>query len=99
MVNRGKTASTFQTFVGLLLPSFLGIVLPVACFVAVLFVYHKLSMDSEMVVMRAAGLSQLQLARPALMLALMVTVCAYAIRSEEHTSELQSLIRISYAVY
>jgi lipopolysaccharide export system permease protein len=79
IVNRGLPASTFLTFVGLLLPSFLGVVLPVASFVAVLFVYHKLAMDSEMVVMRAAGLSQLQLARPALALAALVTICVYAI--------------------
>src|SRR3546814_14893609 len=36
-------------------------------------------MDSEMVVMRAAGLSQLQLARPAIILAVAVTVGVYAI--------------------
>src|SRR3546814_18950562 len=74
IVNRGLPASTFLTFVGLLLPSFLGVVLPVATFVAILFVYHKLAMDSEMVVMRAAGLSQLQPARPAILLAVPVTV-------------------------
>lgn len=79
MVNRGLPASTFLTFVGLLLPSFLGVVLPISCFVAALFVYHKLAMDSEMVVMRAAGLSQLQLARPALLLGLIVTVAVYTI--------------------
>src|SRR3546814_6353737 len=50
IVNRGLPASTFLTFVGLLLPSFLGVVLPVATFVAILFVYHKLAMDSELVV-------------------------------------------------
>ncbi|HMA15657.1 MAG: LPS export ABC transporter permease LptF [Bacteroidota bacterium] len=79
IVNRGLPASTFLTFVGLLLPSFLGVVLPVAAFVAVLFIYHKLAMDSEMVVMRAAGLSQMQLARPAILLALLVTLTVYAI--------------------
>lgn len=79
IVNRGLPASTFLTFVGLLLPSFLGVVLPVSAFVAVLFIYHKLAMDSEMVVMRAAGLSQMQLARPAILLALLVTLAVYAI--------------------
>ncbi|MEQ8354127.1 MAG: LPS export ABC transporter permease LptF [Kiloniellaceae bacterium] len=79
IVNRGLPASTFLTFVGLLLPSFLGVVLPVATFVAALFVYHKLTMDSEMVVMRAAGLSQMQLARPAIILGVMVTLVVYAI--------------------
>lgn len=99
IVNRGLPASTFLTFVGLLLPSFLGIVLPVATFVAVLFVYHKLAMDSEMVVMRAAGLSQLQLARPAIVLAIMVTLCVYAISlyflplSYRHFKDLQNAFR------
>ncbi|MGF1629556.1 MAG: LPS export ABC transporter permease LptF [Kiloniellaceae bacterium] len=79
IVNRGLPASTFLTFVGLLLPSFLGVVLPVASFVAVLFVYHKLAMDSEMVVMRAAGLSQLQMARPAIALGVLVTLVVYTI--------------------
>lgn len=79
IVNRGLPASTFLTFIALLLPSFLGIVLPIATFVAVLFVYYKLTMDSEMVVMRAAGLSQLQLARPALILGVMITLAVYSI--------------------
>ncbi len=79
IVNRGLPASTFLTFIALLLPSFLGVVLPVATFVAVLFVYHKMAMDSEMVVMRAAGLSQLQLARPAIILGILVTLACYSI--------------------
>jgi lipopolysaccharide export system permease protein len=103
IVNRGLPASTFLTFVGLLLPSFLGVVLPVSCFVAVLFVYHKLAMDSEMVVMRAAGLSQLQLARPALALAVLVTVCVYAISlyflplSFRHFKDLQNDFRNDFS--
>lgn len=103
IVNRGLPASTFLTFVGLLLPSFLGVVLPVAAFVAVLFVYHKLAMDSEMVVMRAAGLSQLQLARPALVLAVLVTLAVYAISlyflplSYRHFKDLQNAFRNDFS--
>ena len=37
IVNRGLPATTFFAFVGLLLPSFLGVVLPIAGFTAVLF--------------------------------------------------------------
>ncbi|MGF1593429.1 MAG: LPS export ABC transporter permease LptF [Kiloniellaceae bacterium] len=103
IVNRGLPASTFLTFVGLLLPSFLGIVLPVATFVAVLFVYQKLAMDSEMVVMRSAGLSQLQLARPAIILAVMVTALVYAISlyflpaSFRHFKDLQNTFRNDFS--
>ena len=79
IVNQGLPTSTFFYFVGLLLPSFLGIILPIAAFCAVLFVYYKLVLDSEMMVMRAAGLSQLQLARPALILTGLVTLAVYSI--------------------
>ncbi len=79
IVNRGLPATTFFAFVGLLLPSFLGVVLPIATFCAVLFVYNKLTLDSEMVVLRAAGMSHGQLARPALFLALGTTLVVYAI--------------------
>ena len=79
IVNRGLPVTTFFAFVGLLLPSFLGIVLPIATFCAVLFVYNKLTLDSEMVVLRAAGLSHAQLARPAILLALATTLVVYAI--------------------
>lgn len=79
IVNRGLPASTFFSFVALLLPSFLGVVLPIASFCAVLFIYNKLTMDSEMVVLRAAGMSQMQLAKPAIYIGIIVTVAVYAI--------------------
>ena len=79
IVNRGLPATTFLYFIGLLLPSFIGIVLPIAAFCAVVFVYNKLIWDSEMVVLRAAGLSQLQLSRPALRLGFIVVLVSYSI--------------------
>jgi lipopolysaccharide export system permease protein len=79
IVNRNLPADKFLAFAGLLLPSFLGVVLPIAAFVAVLFVYNKLISDSELVVLRAAGLSQMQLARAGLLLGLVVTLMSYAI--------------------
>jgi lipopolysaccharide export system permease protein len=53
----------------LILPRFLDIVLPIGVFIAVLFTFSRLSAESELVVMRAAGLSPAALARPVLMLA------------------------------
>jgi lipopolysaccharide export system permease protein len=44
-------------------------VLPIGVFIAVLFVFNRLAGESELVVMRSAGLSHLALARPVLMLA------------------------------
>jgi len=51
------------------MPRFIEIVLPIAIFLAVLFSYNRLISESELVVMRASGLSQMMLARPALILA------------------------------
>lgn len=79
IVNRGLPATTFFLFVGLLLPSFLAVVLPIATFCAVLFVYNRLIVDSELIVLRAAGWSQWQLARPALMVAAAMTLVVYGI--------------------
>ena len=53
----------------LILPRFLDIVLPIGVFIAVLFTFSRLSAESELVVMRAAGLSPTALAKPVLMLA------------------------------
>src|SRR6202140_2057285 len=53
----------------LILPRFFDIVLPIGAFIAVLFIFNRLASESELVVMRAAGLSPLTLARPVLVLA------------------------------
>jgi lipopolysaccharide export system permease protein len=53
----------------LILPRFLDIVLPIGVFIAVLFTFNRLTAESELVVMRSAGLSHLALAKPVLILA------------------------------
>src|ERR1700744_2471521 len=68
-------SSTLLIFINLLLlsiPTFLPLVLPLGLGTATLFVYHKLAVDSELVVMRAAGISPMRLAAPALTLTTIV---------------------------
>lgn len=77
IITRGLSVGTFLELTGLLLPNFLIIILPVALFAVVLFTYNKLNMDRELVVLRAAGVSPLGLARPALVLALLLTATSY----------------------
>ena len=79
VVNRGLPSTVLLQFTALLLPTFLVIVLPIALFTAVLFVYNKLLSDSELVIMRSAGLSQLALATPALLIATIVTIASYGL--------------------
>ena len=68
IVNRGLSAGVFFYLSILTLPRFVDIVLPIAVFIGVLFTYYRLIGESEIVVMRAAGLSQFGLAKPALLL-------------------------------
>jgi lipopolysaccharide export system permease protein len=69
IVNRGLSVDVFLYLAALILPRFLDIVLPIGVFIAVLFTFNRLTAESELVVMRSAGLSHLALATPVLMLA------------------------------
>src|SRR5947208_2238894 len=64
IVNRGLSAEVFLYLALLILPRFFDIVLPIGAFIAVLFIFNRLTAESELVVMRSAGLSPLALARP-----------------------------------
>ena len=77
VVNRGLSFWVFLQLTGLLLPSFVAVILPITSFVVVQFVYQRLAGDRELTVMRAAGLSPLSLARPALCLAVLVMIAGY----------------------
>jgi lipopolysaccharide export system permease protein len=69
IVNRGLSAEVFLYLAILILPRFLDIVIPIGVFIAVLFVFNRLITESELVVMRAAGMSPFTLAKPVLGLA------------------------------
>lgn len=77
IVNHGLSIGSYLYMTMLLLPSFLAILLPIGFFAAMLFVYNRLTTDSELIVMRAVGLGPQQLARPALILAVMVVLVDY----------------------
>src|SRR3954466_16294281 len=69
IVNRGLSAELFLYLALLILPRFLDIVLPEEAFIAVLFVFNRLTSESELVVMRCAGMGPFTLARPGFVLA------------------------------
>src|SRR5437763_6119087 len=69
IVNRGLSAEVFLYLALLILPRFFDIVLPIGAFIAVLFIFNRLTSESELVVLRAAGVSPVALARPVLFLA------------------------------
>ena len=79
VVNRGLSIGVFLELTGLLLPSFVAVILPITTFVVVQFIYQRLAGDRELTVMRAAGLSPLMLSRPALALAAAAVVLCFVL--------------------
>ncbi|MGH7043562.1 MAG: LPS export ABC transporter permease LptF [Acetobacteraceae bacterium] len=79
VVDHGLSFGVFLELTGLLVPSFIAVVLPITTFVVIQFVYQRLAGDREITVMRAAGRSDFALARPALALALLATLAGYAL--------------------
>jgi lipopolysaccharide export system permease protein len=79
VVNHGLSFGVFFHLTGLLIPSFVAVILPITTFVVIQFVYQRLAGDRELTVMRAAGLSPFALARPALAVAMLVVAMGYAL--------------------
>jgi lipopolysaccharide export system permease protein len=79
VVNHGLSFVTFIQLTGLLIPSFVAVILPITTFIVVQFVYQRLAGDREITVMRAAGLSPIALARPAIAVAILAIMCGYAL--------------------
>jgi lipopolysaccharide export system permease protein len=67
----------FLQLTSLMVPGFIAVILPITTFVVVQFIYQRLSGDRELTVMRAAGLSPWALARPALVLGVLVMITCY----------------------
>jgi len=79
IVNRGLTIASYLYLTLLLLPSFLAMLLPIGLFAAVLFTYNRLNADSELIILRAAGLGPAQLAKPGLVLSFIVVLAGYVL--------------------
>lgn len=77
IVNRGLSATTFLMFTVLLLPTFLSLIGPIALFAAAVFTYNKMINDSEIVVLRASGMSPARIARPAFVLSVLLMAFGY----------------------
>lgn len=77
IVNRGLSAGTFLYMTALMLPNFLTIILPISLFAIIVFVYSKMVTDRELIVMRAAGVGQFGLAKPALIITLLTLAFGY----------------------
>jgi lipopolysaccharide export system permease protein len=74
VANSDAPPGMFLRLVALTLPKFLEIILPLSLVIAVIFTYNRLIMDNEIIVLRACGVNQYALARPAIALAITTSV-------------------------
>lgn len=73
LLGDGHSALVFLEFSLLMLPNVIRLVLPIAAFVAAVYVTNRLTQESELVVMQATGFSAFRLARPVLYFGALVT--------------------------
>lgn len=79
IVSSGINFISFIKLTILIIPSLLLIILPISTFIGILYVYSKLVMDSELLVLEAAGLNKLAISKPAFILAIFMTILCYFI--------------------
>lgn len=104
IVERGVALELFAALVFLAMPYLASVALPLALLIAILIVYMRMASDSEVIVMRAAGISDLRLAAPALLLGLAVmgivtsNALLLAPASERELRDLRSSLRDRFSV-
>jgi lipopolysaccharide export system permease protein len=81
MTSRGQTVLVFLGITGLVIPMLVLVIAPIALMIAVMHALGRLSNDSELIVMNAAGMSPWALFRPFLMMAVMVSTIMTVIGS------------------
>jgi lipopolysaccharide export system permease protein len=98
VVENGAPLHMFVWLMLLTLPTFIGLILPIAMFVAVLFTYNRLTSDTELIAMRACGVSPLQIARPALLMAGGLTALGFILSLWIQPIAMRELTRQQYFV-
>ncbi|MGB8699473.1 MAG: LptF/LptG family permease [Thermosynechococcaceae cyanobacterium] len=76
---KGLPLGTALQILGLQVPNFLILALPMALLLACLMVYNRLARTSEMIAFRSLGVSAIRLAIPGLLLGLWVTLFTFAL--------------------
>ena len=79
MTSQGQTVLVFIGITGLIIPLLVLIIAPIALVIAVAHSLHKLSTDSEIIVMNAAGMSPWLLFRAFLNVAIVVSLIVVAV--------------------
>jgi len=98
-INKGLSVGAFLKLTVLLMPGFLTFFLPIALFGVILFVYNRMTMDRELMVLQSAGMSRWRIGAPALILSAVLSVFGFYLtmdavpRLERDFNELRFEIR------
>jgi lipopolysaccharide export system permease protein len=77
VINQSQSAATYLYLTVLALPALVALILPFALFLAVLYALNRLYVESELVVIWAAGFSRWAVAGPVLVIAVAATIVGY----------------------
>src|SRR5260370_25620063 len=91
VTNQGQSVLMFVGLTALIIPLLVLIIAPVAFMVAMAYVLTKLSSDSELIVMNAAGMPPWRLFRPFLAVGLVVSFLVAAIAAYVSPKSLREL--------
>ena len=94
IIESGASGSIFMLLILLALPRFFEIIVPVALSVAILFLYNRMTTDSELVVMRSLGFSPGRIARPAIILSLFISLILMVMTTWAGPSALAKMQRL-----
>ncbi|MDD3287732.1 MAG: LptF/LptG family permease [Alphaproteobacteria bacterium] len=98
VIDNSGTMLIFFQLMGLMVFTFLPLIMPLSIGVAVVFTYYKLAIDSELIVMRSAGISPLNLARPAIAFSIIVVIVGYMLTTWITPWANRELVLLQYKV-
>jgi lipopolysaccharide export system permease protein len=93
MTNQNQTILVFVGITGLIIPLLILLIAPIALMIAVGFTLNKLSTDSELIVMNAAGMAPWRIFKPFLAVGIVVSLLVAAISMYVSPKSLRELRR------
>lgn len=82
LIDRGIGLSHFAGLIILVIPSLLFVILPFITVFAVIYTYNRLGEERQLIILKSSGLNNFRLAKPALIVAGLVTVLSYYLSLE-----------------
>lgn len=98
VIESGASSISFWIMTFLAMPRFFEIIVPLGLMAAIVFVYNRMSMDSELVALRSVGRSPFAIARPAIVLALIVTVFLWSMTMWAAPKSLSNMLHMRQVI-